>query len=171
MFAAFFARSDTFGLGICNGCQMVSLLAELIPGAAHWPRFVRNESEQFEARLSMVEIAESPSILLRDMAGSRIPIVVSHGEGRAKFADTATGKGVVMRFIDGHGKATETYPFNPNGSPQGIAGVCNEDGRFTILMPHPERVFRSVQMSWRPRDWRDDSPWMRLFRNARCWVD
>jgi phosphoribosylformylglycinamidine synthase len=171
MFATFFSRSDTFGLGICNGCQMVSLLAELIPGAGHWPRFVRNESEQFEARLSMVEITDSRSILLQGMAGSRIPIVVSHGEGRAKFAGKATDKGVVMRFIDGSGQATETYPSNPNGSPQGIAGLCNEDGRFTILMPHPERVFRSIQMSWHPRDWQEDSPWMRLFRNARRWVD
>ncbi len=171
MFSAFFARNDTFGLGICNGCQMVSLLSELIPGAVHWPRFVRNESEQFEARLSMVEITESPSILLQGMQGSRLPIVVSHGEGRALFPGKASAKGVVMRFIDSAGKPTEAYPYNPNGSPQGIAGLCNEDGRFTILMPHPERVFRSVQMSWHPWDWNEDSPWMRLFRNARAWVD
>ncbi|HEY3486942.1 MAG TPA: phosphoribosylformylglycinamidine synthase, partial [Gammaproteobacteria bacterium] len=172
VFAGFFTRTDTFGLGICNGCQMMSLLAELIPGAAHWPHFVRNESEQFEARLSLVEIQDSPSVLLRGMAGSRIPIVVSHGEGRAQFAgDHLPGKGITLRFVDSGGRATETYPFNPNGSPQGIAGLCNDDGRFTILMPHPERVFRTVQMSWHPDGWREDSPWMRIFRNARAWVN
>jgi phosphoribosylformylglycinamidine synthase len=172
MFAAFFAREDTFGLGICNGCQMMSLLTELIPGSGHWPRFLRNESEQFEARFCMVEIPESPSILLRGMAGSRIPIVVSHGEGRARFADgSPPARGIAMRFVDSSGKPTCVYPFNPNGSPEGVAGICNDDGRFTILMPHPERVFRTVQMSWRPSDWSEDSPWMRLFRNARQWVN
>jgi phosphoribosylformylglycinamidine synthase len=172
MFAAFFAREDTFGLGICNGCQMMSLLTELIPGSGHWPRFLRNESEQFEARFCMVEIPESPSILLQGMADSRIPIVVSHGEGRAQFADgKLPARGIAMRFVDNSGKPTCVYPFNPNGSPEGVAGVCNDDGRFTILMPHPERVFRTVQMSWRPSDWFEDSPWMRLFRNARQWVN
>jgi phosphoribosylformylglycinamidine synthase len=172
MFAAFFNRNDSFGLGICNGCQMLSLLKEIIPGSSHWPRFLRNESEQFEARLSMVAIMDSPSILLRGMQGSRIPIVVSHGEGRAQFTGGAVpARGISMCFVDGAGRSTGIYPFNPNGSPQGVAGVCNDDGRFTILMPHPERVFRTVQMSWHPRDWQEDSPWMRLFRNARLWVN
>jgi phosphoribosylformylglycinamidine synthase len=171
MFSAYFTRTDTFGLGICNGCQMMSLLGELIPGANHWPKFVRNASEQFEARLSMVEIVESPSILLRDMAGTRMPVVVSHGEGRAQFNGKATERGVMLRFVDNAGKATEIYPYNPNGSPQGIAGLTNDDGRFTIMMPHPERVFRTVQLSWHPDDWQEDSPWLRIFRNARVWVD
>jgi phosphoribosylformylglycinamidine synthase len=170
-FAAFFARPDTFGLGVCNGCQMLSHLKDLIPGAGHWPRFVRNRSEQFEARFSLVKIADSPSILLAGMAGSQLPIVVAHGEGRADFAAGEQGEAcVALRYTDHYGRPTEAYPFNPNGSPDGIAGLTNADGRFTIMMPHPERVFRTVQHSWSPDDWGEDSPWMRLFRNARRWL-
>jgi phosphoribosylformylglycinamidine synthase len=174
--AAFFARPDTFTLGVCNGCQMVSNLKDLIPGAADWPRFVRNRSDQFEARLAMVAVQPSPSVLLAGMAGSRIPIAVSHGEGRAEMASPGARAAleaaglVAARFVDGAGQVTERYPSNPNGSPGGITAVTTPDGRVTILMPHPERVFRSVQMSWRPRAWNEDSPWMRIFRNARAWV-
>ena len=171
-FAAFFARPDTFGLGICNGCQMMSQLRGMIPGAGHWPDFVRNTSEQFEARLVQVEIPQSPSLFLAGMAGSRIPVVNSHGEGRASFAstDARAAVPVALRYVDGQGAATERYPDNPNGSPEGICGVTTEDGRFTIVMPHPERVRRTVQMSWQPPGLGDDSPWMRMFRNARRWV-
>lgn len=171
-FERFFHRPQSFTLGVCNGCQMLSHLKELIPGAAAWPRFVRNRSEQFEARLSLVEIVESSSILLQGMAGSRLPIAVAHGEGRADFAD----KGVMqqahvsMHYIENSGEAAVRYPANPNGSPLGITALTTDDGRATIMMPHPERVFRSVQFSWRPADWGDESPWMRLFRNARSWV-
>jgi len=176
MFAAFFARDDSFGLGVCNGCQMMSALRELIPGTTHWPRFVRNQSEQFEARLVLLEIAPSRSLFLRDMAGSRLPVATAHGEGYAEFRDAAhlasAAPHVAARFVDGHGRATQVYPHNPNGSPQGIAGLSSEDGRVTILMPHPERVWRSAQMSWCPREWlqRDESPWYRLFANARRFI-
>jgi phosphoribosylformylglycinamidine synthase len=176
MFASFFARPDTFTLGVCNGCQMTSTLAELVPGASDWPRFVTNKSERFEARLATIEILESPSILFAGMAGSRLPIAVAHGEGRAELAREGQlealmrQKLVAARFVDNHGNATERYPYNPNGSPGGITAVTTPDGRATILMPHPERVFRAVQLSWRPRDWQGDGPWMRLFRNARTWV-
>ncbi len=173
-FETFFQRSDTFALGVCNGCQMMSNLRELVPGAAHWPHFVRNASEQFEARLAMVEIPANSSLLFEGMAGSRLPIVVSHGEGRAEFASASqrsvADKLVSLRFVDNRGQATENYPANPNGSPGGIAGLTTADGRFTIVMPHPERVFRSSQMSWHPRGWGEDSPWMRMFRNARRYV-
>lgn len=171
-FEAFFQRADSFALGVCNGCQMMARLRDLIPGAAHWPRFLRNQSEQFEARLVMVEVPASPSILFTGMAGSRLPIVVAHGEGRAVFAtrEEAAQARIALRYVDHRGQATERYPFNPNGSPQGITGLTTDDGRFTILMPHPERVIRSVQFSWRPRDWGEDGPWLRLFQNARAWV-
>jgi phosphoribosylformylglycinamidine synthase len=171
-FEAFFARSDTFALGACNGCQMMAAMKELVPGAGHWPRFVRNRSEQFEGRLVMVEIADSPSLFFKGMAGSRVPIVTAHGEGRAEFADPSQLQKalVAMRYVDNRGQPTETYPYNPSGSPQGITGVTTADGRFTIVMPHPERVFRSVQMSWTPDAAPEDSPWMRMFRNARRWV-
>jgi phosphoribosylformylglycinamidine synthase len=171
-FEAFFARSDTFALGICNGCQMMAALKELVPGARHWPSFERNRSEQFEARMVMVEIVESPSIVFRGMAGSRIPGVTAHGEGRAQFASDADRKKAIIsaRFVDNRGAVTETYPLNPNGSPEGITGLTTADGRFTILMEHPERVFRTVQMSWAPDGAGEDSPWMRMFRNARVWV-
>lgn len=168
-FEAFFARPDSFGLGVCNGCQMMANLRDLIPGAAAWPHFVRNASEQFEARLSMVEILDSPSLFLDGMAGSRMPVVVSHGEGRAE--SRGGGQAVAtLRYVDKYGRPAATYPANPNGSPGGLTGFTTGDGRFTIMMPHPERVFRSVQLSWRPAAWGEDSPWMRMFRNARRWV-
>jgi phosphoribosylformylglycinamidine synthase len=173
-FAAFFDRPDSFTLGVCNGCQMLSNLHEIIPGTAHWPHFVRNRSEQFEARFSLVEVLESPSVLLQGMAGSRMPIAVAHGEGRAEFTDeaqlAAAQAWAALRYVDNEGSAASTYPANPNGSPQGLTGFCSEDGRVTIMMPHPERVFRSLQNSWHPDEWGEDGPWMRLFRNARAWV-
>jgi phosphoribosylformylglycinamidine synthase len=171
-FAAFFARTDTFSLGVCNGCQMMSQLKDIIPGAQHWPKFLRNRSEQFEARTSLLEVVESPSILLRGMAGSRIPVAVAHGEGRAEFdsaVDQAAAR-VALRYVDGNGRTATTYPLNPNGSPDGITGLSSEDGRATSLMPHPERVARSANLSWHPAEWGNDSPWMRMFRNARVWV-
>jgi phosphoribosylformylglycinamidine synthase len=168
-FEKFFGRQDTFALGACNGCQMLAALKELVPGAAHWPLFVRNKSEQFEARLVMVEINDSPSLFFRGMAGSRIPIVTAHGEGRAQFAN-AEPTFVCMRYISNRGQATEVYPYNPSGTPQGITGLTTADGRFTILMPHPERCFRTIQLSWRPPGLGEDSPWMQMFRNARAWV-
>jgi phosphoribosylformylglycinamidine synthase len=173
-FAAFFARPGTFALGVCNGCQMMSNLRELIPGTAHWPHFERNRSEQFEARLTLLEVARSPSLFFAGMAGSRIPVATAHGEGYAQFRDdaqlAAARPYVALRFVDGAGRATERYPFNANGSPEGITGLTTPDGRFTILMPHPERVFRTVQMSWHPEGWGEDSPWLRMFRNARVWL-
>ncbi len=171
-FAAFFQRTDTFGLGICNGCQMMSNLKSIIPGAQAWPKFTRNKSEQFEARFVMVEVADSPSIFFGGMAGTQTPIAVSHGEGFANFAHTGSQQDaiVALRFVDNKGAATESYPLNPNGSPQGITAVTTADGRFTVMMPHAERVFRTVQHSWHPQQWSDDAPWMRMFRNARKWV-
>jgi phosphoribosylformylglycinamidine synthase len=174
-FAAFFARAGTFALGVCNGCQMMSALAELIPGTAHWPRFVRNRPEQFEGRLVMLEVQESRSPFFAGMAGSRIPVANAHGEGYAEFRDAAqldaAEPHVALRFVDSRGQPTERYPFNPNGSPRGIAGLANQDGRATILMPHPERAWRTVQMSWHPRGWPEASPWFRMFANARRFVD
>jgi phosphoribosylformylglycinamidine synthase len=175
-FAAFFHRPDSFALGICNGCQMMSNLHELIPGADNWPHFVRNHSEQFEARLVMVQIPQNPSILFQGMQGSWLPIVTAHGEGRAEFRDERHVEQVILNrqvalcFVDNYGSLTQTYPYNPNGSPHGITGLTTPDGRFTILMPHPERVFRTAAMSWHPKEWGEDSPWMRMFRNARVWV-
>lgn len=177
MFSAFFANPNTFSLGVCNGCQMMSNLKSLIPGAEHWPHFVQNTSARFEARASMVEIQPSASVLFRDMHGSRMPIAVSHGEGRAEFgssvqlAKTEEQQQVALRYVDNYGKVTMQYPSNPNGSINGIGGLCSEDGRATIMMPHPERVFRAVCNSWRDSSWNEDSPWMRLFRNARVFVD
>ncbi len=171
-FEAFFNRTDSFGLGVCNGCQMLSRLKDLIPGAAHWPRFERNLSEQFEARFSLVEVQDSPSILLQGMAGSRMPVAVAHGEGQAEFGEQTIDEHFIsLRYVDHYGQATERYPLNPNGSAAGVNGLCNEDGRFTIMMPHPERVFRTLQHSWHPDEWGEDGPWLRLFRNARAWVD
>ena len=176
-FQGFFERNDSFTLGVCNGCQMLSNLHELIPGSEFWPHFVRNRSEQFEARVAMVQVQESNSIFLQGMAGSRMPIAIAHGEGHAEFAsDDALLEAdlsgcVALRFVDNHGKVTETYPANPNGSPRGITGLTSRDGRVTIMMPHPERVFRAVQNSWRPDDWNEDAAWMRMFRNARVWVN
>ena len=173
-FEQFFARSDTFALGVCNGCQMMANLAPIIPGAECWPTFHRNRSEQFEARFVLAELPANPSLFFADMAGSRIPVVVSHGEGRAVFAGTDAQDNalVAMRYVDNAGRVAKTYPANPNGSPAGIAGVTTPDGRFTIMMPHPERVFRTVQMSWAPASWRelDASPWFRMFANARRWL-
>ena len=172
-FAAFFARPDTLTLGVCNGCQMVSNLAEIIPGTQNWPKFKRNASEQFEARLSMVTVPKSPSLILAEMQGSSLPVVVSHGEGRADFAlhggQVPADLAVALQYVDGTGAVTQTYPLNPNGSPQGIAGVTNADGRVTIMMPHPERVYRTAQMSWHPDEWKDSelSGWYRLFASAR----
>lgn len=170
-FAEFFDRGDTFALGVCNGCQMLSHLREIIPGADHWPRFLRNTSEQFEARFSLVEILESPSLFLDGMAGSRLPVVTSHGEGRVNFgSDTdryTSSYTIAMRYVDNYGQVADTYPANPNGSTDGICGLSCESGRVTIMMPHPERVLRTVQNSWHPAEWGDDGPWLRLFRNAR----
>ena len=172
-FAAFFARPDTLTLGVCNGCQMVSNLAEIIPGTQNWPKFKRNASEQFEARLSMVTVPKSPSLILAEMQGSSLPVVVSHGEGRADFAlhggQVPADLAVALQYVDGTGAVTQAYPLNPNGSPQGIAGVTNADGRVTIMMPHPERVYRTAQMSWHPDEWKDSelSGWYRLFASAR----
>ena len=170
-FAAFFADPDTLTLGVCNGCQMVSNLAEIIPGTAGWPKFKRNLSEQFEARLSMVHVPKSASLILNEMQGSSLPVVVSHGEGRADFAlhggNISADLGIALQYVDGQNQVTQTYPLNPNGSPQGIAGVTNADGRVTIMMPHPERVYRAAQMSWKPEDWTELSGWYRLFAGAR----
>ena len=175
-FQSFFADQKTFALGVCNGCQMISNLRAIIEGAEAWPHFVRNHSEQFEARTAMVEIVESPSILMAGMAGSRMPVAVAHGEGRAEFKDDAhldlakkSGQ-LVLRYTDNYGKATEQYPLNPNGSPLGMNGFTTPDGRITIMMPHPERVFRAVTHSWKPADWQEDGAWLRMFRNARVWL-
>ncbi len=174
-FSAFFARSDTFALGVCNGCQMLSQLRELIPGTEYWPHFVQNNSQQFEARFSLVEVMPSASLFLQDMAGSYLPIAVAHGEGRAEFENDvqlqkAIKHGTTLRYIDHYGHVANHYPANPNGSPAGITGLCNEDGRVTIMMPHPERVFRTVQNSWYPKTGHEYAGWSRLFFNARKWI-
>jgi len=174
-FQRFFNKPDTFSLGVCNGCQMLATLKELIPGTDSWPKFIRNESEQFEARLSLVRIEQTQSIFLAGMSGALLPIVVSHGEGRATMTNLAMeelerNKQIAMRFSDHYGESASSYPDNPNGSPGGLTAVTSEDGRVLAMMPHPERVFRAVQYSWRPDSWDEDAPWMRLFRNARVWV-
>ncbi|MGB1310534.1 MAG: phosphoribosylformylglycinamidine synthase, partial [Leucothrix sp.] len=175
-FSDFFEREDTFALGVCNGCQMLSQLKHMIPGAAHWPAFYRNHSEQFEARVSMVEVMDSPSVFLSGMTGSKLPIAVAHGEGRAVFdgdvdrTELLSANKVALRYVDATGRVTEHYPENPNGSVDGITGLCSEDGRVTIMMPHPERVCRTVTNSWHPDEWGENGPWMRMFRNARRWV-
>jgi len=174
-FEKFFNRQETFSLGICNGCQMLSQLAPLIPGADAWPRFHRNTSEVFEARAVNVRVEKSNSVLLQDMQGSILPIAVAHGEGRAvataeNFAALNASNQVVLRYVDSHGNATEQYPLNPNGSPEGITGVTSQDGRATIMMPHPERNFRALQHSWKPEDWDQDGAWLRMFRNARKFI-
>ncbi|MGO2148600.1 MULTISPECIES: phosphoribosylformylglycinamidine synthase [Halomonas] len=175
-FAAFFTREDSFSLGVCNGCQMLSQLKSLIPGAENWPGFVRNESEQFEARVAMLRVEKTPSVLLAGMEGSLLPIAVAHGEGRAEFRDTAhlrsmqSSNQIALRYIDNYGQVTTRYPANPNGSPSGITGLTTTDGRVTIMMPHPERVTRAVTNSWRPAEWTEDGAWLRMFRNARVWV-
>jgi phosphoribosylformylglycinamidine synthase len=175
-FAEFFARAGTFTLGVCNGCQMLSALKELIPGAERWPRFVRNRSEQYEARLSLVQVARTNSVLFAGMQGSVLPIAVAHGEGFAEFAAHSGASEllklgqVTLQFIDHYEEPTERYPFNPNGSPLGLAGLSSADGRVTALMPHPERVFRTVQNSWASPEWGEDGGWLRLFRNARVFL-
>jgi phosphoribosylformylglycinamidine synthase len=172
-FAAFFNRPETFSLGVCNGCQMLSQLKDLIPHAELWPRFVRNTSESFEARTALVRIEKSPSLFFKDMEGSVMPIAVAHGEGRVlhnNVEDLNNSGLVAARFADATGAATQTYPLNPNGSPFAITSVTSGDGRATILMPHPERVFRGVQNSWQPKEWQQDGAWMRMFRNARVFV-
>ncbi|MCW5621556.1 MAG: phosphoribosylformylglycinamidine synthase subunit PurQ, partial [Burkholderiales bacterium] len=173
-FERFFRRGDSFALGVCNGCQMMSSLRDLVPGAQDWPRFVRNRSEQFEARFVMVEVTDSPSLFFSGMVGSRMPIATAHGEGFAEFSDAAQLERaralVALRFVDNRGQPAQRHPANPNGSPEGITALTTPDGRFTIIMPHPERVFRTVQNSWYPPEWGEDSPWMRMFRNARVWL-
>jgi len=173
MFADYFARDDRFALGVCNGCQMLAALREIIPGAEGWPDFVRNRSEQFEARLSLVEVQTSHSLFFRGMEGSRIPVASAHGEGRADFTAAGTGlaeQTVTLRYVDADGNAAQRYPQNPNGSPDGVTGLCNNDGRVTILMPHPERTLRTENFSWAPRDWPMRSPWQKMFENARTWA-
>jgi len=171
-FDAFFHRDDSFALGVCNGCQMMSTLKSIIPGASHWPSFERNRSEQFEARLLQVEVLDSPSIFLSGMAGSKLPLVVAHGEGRAQFDSPEQQANAIaaLRYLGPDDAAAITYPHNPNGSPDGLTGFTTADGRFTIMMPHPERLFRTVQYSWHPDTWGEDGPWLRMFRNARAWV-
>ena len=169
-FTTYFNRDDTFSLGVCNGCQMMANLKDLIPGAQNWPHFVRNNSEQFEARFSMLEIVDSPSILFKDMAGSQMPIAIAHGEGRAEYKTDINSAISAACYVDHQGNATEQYPANPNGSPEGLTAFTTNDGRATIMMPHPERVFRTVQNSWHPDEWQEDGAWMRMFRNARVWV-
>jgi phosphoribosylformylglycinamidine synthase len=170
-FQAFFERDDSFALGICNGCQMMSNLSEIIPGSEHWPSFNRNVSEQFEARFSSVKIGQSNSIFLKDMAGSIMPIAIAHGEGRAIFKGNQSDQHIALQYVDHAGDLTQTYPHNPNGSDNAVAGVTNDSGQVTIMMPHPERVFRAVQNSYHPKDWDERSPWLRMFENARTWVD
>ena len=190
-FAAYFQRKDTFALGVCNGCQMMSNLRDIIPGAENWAHFSRNQSEQFEARFVMVEVQKTASIFFNGMSGSRMPVVVSHGEGYADFGSDFTPSSghesiklrfgddqrlksaqelITLRYVDHRGNATESYPLNPNGSPQGITGLTTPDGRFSVMMPHPERVFRAVQNSWYPREWQENGAWLRMFQNARKWV-
>jgi phosphoribosylformylglycinamidine synthase len=171
-FKAFFARGDSFALGVCNGCQMLAELADIIPGAQAWPRFTTNRSERYEARLSQVEVLDSSSLFFAGMAGARLPIAVAHGEGFANFAQRGDRTKAIpaMRFVDHAGQPTERYPLNPNGSPGGLTAVTTADGRFTAMMPHPERVFRNVQMSWTSGDQSQFSPWMQIWRNARKWV-
>ena len=174
-FSAFFERADSFGLGICNGCQMMSNLSQMIPGAADWPHFVRNQSEQFEARFVMAEVLQSNSLFLDGMQGSMLPVVVAHGEGRTEPRGSSSEallqkQLACLRYVDAEGKPSEVYPQNPNGSALGLNGFCNSDGRFTILMPHPERIFRRIQNSWSAPEWGEYGPWMRIFRNARCWL-
>jgi phosphoribosylformylglycinamidine synthase len=171
-FEDFLGDTSRFALGVCNGCQMLSALRSLIPGAGDWPDFVRNRSEQFEGRLNLVRIEESPSVFLRGMAGSCLPVVSAHGEGRARYSGGGEKRGrVAMRYVDGRRQMTEHYPENPNGSPEGITGLCNSDGRVTVMMPHPERTLYTSNFSWAPAEWGRISPWQRMFQNARRWTD
>ena len=170
-FQAFFERNDRFALGVCNGCQMLASLKDIIPGAEKWPDFVANRSGQFEARLSLVKVSESASLFFHGMVGSLLPVVTAHGEGRAQFHQQLPPQSqIVLQYVGANGNNAVEYPQNPNGSPQGITGLCNSDGRITILMPHPERSLRTVNFSWAPDEWPEISPWQRMFRNARQWV-
>jgi len=170
-FAAFFDNKDHFALGVCNGCQMLSALRDIIPGTESWPDFIANRSGQFEARLSLVKVSDSASLFLHGMAGSLLPVATAHGEGRADFHRQAPSpETVALQYVDAKGDAMETYPQNPNGSPQGVTGLCNTDGRITIMMPHPERTLRTVNFSWAPAGWENVSPWQRMFLNARQWL-
>ena len=172
-FSEYFSRSDSFSLGVCNGCQMISNLTEIIPGTDHWPSFERNTSEQFEARFSSVKIKKTNSILFNEMENSIMPIAIAHGEGKASFNSRKSGSesNIAMQYVDHSGSPTQNYPHNPNGSENSAASICDDTGRITIMMPHPERVFRSIQNSWHPDKWQERSPWMRMFENARKWVD
>jgi len=172
-FQAFFQRDDSFALGVCNGCQMMSQLKDMIPGAKHWPTFERNISEQFEARLLMVEVLDSPSILLQGMSGSKLPLVIAHGEGKATFESSSQqyAAKATIRYLDTSEQAASIYPYNPNGSPDGQTGYTTNDGRFNIMMPHPERLFKNTQFSYYPETNHSDGAWLRMFRNARVWVD
>jgi len=170
-FSQFFSRSDSFALGVCNGCQMISNLKEIIPGTQDWPLFERNTSEQFEARFTSVEIQNSDSLFFDGMDGSIMPIAIAHGEGRANFDSSQNKSNIAIKYVDYQGISTQTYPHNPNGSDSAVASICNDSGRVTIMMPHPERVFRAVQNSWHPHEWNERSPWMRMFENARKWID
>ena len=170
-FAEFFERKDRFALGVCNGCQMLSSLKDIIPGTDMWPNFVANRSGQFEARLSLVKVSESASLFFRGMTGSLLPVATAHGEGRAQFPLQQISQAqVALQYVDASGRAVAEYPQNPNGSPLGVTGLCNDDGRITIMMPHPERTLRTVNFSWAPADWPELSPWQRMFNNARQWV-
>jgi phosphoribosylformylglycinamidine synthase len=169
-FDAFFHRDDSFALGVCNGCQMMSQLKDMIPGATHWPSFERNISEQFEARLLMVEVMDSPSVLMQGMQGSKLPLVVAHGEGRVQFSGSETSK-PTLRYLGADGLPANTYPHNPNGSPEGLTGFTSDDGRFNIMMPHPERLFRNSQFSYFPECDDENGAWLRMFQNARLWLD
>ena len=171
-FAVFFERADRFALGVCNGCQTLSSLKEIIPGTESWPAFVANRSGQFEARLSQVKVTDSASLFLKGMAGSLMPVASAHGEGRAHFSDGVLPQSqIALQYVDAGGNTSLDYPQNPNGSPAGITGLCNSDGRITIMMPHPERTLRTVNFSWAPEDWPEISPWQRMFLNARYWVN
>jgi len=170
-FSQFFSRTDSFTLGVCNGCQMISNLKEIIPGTQDWPSFERNTSEQFEARFTSVEIQNSDSLFFDGMAGSIMPIAIAHGEGRANFDSSQNKSNIAIKYVDYQGIPTQIYPHNPNGSDAAVASICNDSGRVTIMMPHPERVFRAVQNSWHPHEWNERSPWMRMFENARKWID
>jgi phosphoribosylformylglycinamidine synthase len=171
-FETFFARNDRFALGVCNGCQMLSALKDIIPGTGAWPDFVANRSGQFEARLSLVKVTESASLFFNGMAGSLLPVATAHGEGRAKFRGRLLPQSqVALQYVGASGVAAENYPQNPNGSPEGITGMCNTDGRITIMMPHPERTLRTVNFSWAPPQWPEISPWQRMFKNARDWTN
>ena len=170
-FQAFFERGDRLALGVCNGCQMLSAMKEIIPGTDSWPDFVVNRSGQFEARLGLVKITQSASLFFTGMAGSMLPVATAHGEGRAEFGQQVLPqRNIAMQYVDATGTVTAAYPQNPNGSPEGVTGLCNTDGRVTIMMPHPERTLRRVNFSWAPDDWPDISPWQRMFFNARKWV-